>query len=51
MFRYAQIAQELRERIVRGEYSTGRLPAERTLGQEFGVQRDTIRQALDVLTQ
>jgi DNA-binding LacI/PurR family transcriptional regulator len=51
MFRYAQIAQELRERIVRGEYATGRLPAERALGQEFGVQRDTIRQALEVLTQ
>ncbi len=50
MFRYAQIAQELRDRIARGEYATGRLPAERTLGQEFGVQRDTIRQALDVLT-
>ncbi len=51
MYRYAQIARELRARIARGEYATGRLPAERTLGQEFGVQRDTIRQALDVLTQ
>ena len=51
MYRYAQIARELRARIARGDYATGRLPAERTLGQEFGVQRDTIRQALDVLTQ
>lgn len=49
-FRYEEIARDLRERIARGEYAaSGRLPAERALMQEFRVQRDTVRRALEVL--
>jgi GntR family transcriptional regulator, arabinose operon transcriptional repressor len=48
-FRYEEIAAVLRQRILSGEYSSGRLPSERALLTEFGVQRDTVRRALDVL--
>lgn len=49
MFQYERIARDLRERIIQGDYPTGRLPAERALSEEFGVQRDTVRSALDFL--
>jgi DNA-binding LacI/PurR family transcriptional regulator len=51
LFQYERIAQELKQRIERGEYPTGRVPAERALSSEFGVQRDTIRRALESLTE
>lgn len=48
--RYRAIAGELRTRINAGVYAPGaRLPAEDDLKIEFGVARNTIRQALDVL--
>jgi GntR family transcriptional regulator of arabinose operon len=51
-FQYQQIAQEIEARIVRAEYAVGgRLPSERQLSEEFGVQRNTVRQALDLLEQ
>ncbi|MCP4316426.1 MAG: FadR family transcriptional regulator [Hyphomicrobiales bacterium] len=42
------IAEQLLSRIEAGEYRT-RLPAERLLAEEFGVPRNTIRGALDLL--
>jgi GntR family transcriptional regulator, arabinose operon transcriptional repressor len=48
-FRYEEIAAVLRQRILSGDYGKGRLPSERSLLTEFGVQRDTVRRALDVL--
>ncbi len=49
-FRYQEIAGELRAGILRGEYrQKGRLPSERVLGERFGVQRNTVRQALALL--
>ena len=47
---YMQIVDTLLERIERGELTAGdRVGAERFLANEFGVNRRTIRQALDVL--
>lgn len=44
------LAGELYQRIYSGQYSFGtRLPSERKLVNEFGVSRNTIRQALDLL--
>ncbi|RYG74148.1 GntR family transcriptional regulator [bacterium] len=49
-YRYHEIARELRGGIARGEFrNQGKLPSERTLTARFGVQRNTIRQALEVL--
>lgn len=49
-FQYQQIAEEIEARIVRGEYLVNaRLPSERQLSEEFGVQRNTVRQALNLL--
>ncbi|HEY0865890.1 MAG TPA: GntR family transcriptional regulator, partial [Fimbriimonas sp.] len=40
----------LRSAILRGEFAgTGRLPSERSLMARFGVHRNTVRQALDLL--
>ncbi len=48
--RYEEIANRLREEIVRGSYGTaGRLPSERRLMRAFEVQRNTVRQALGLL--
>lgn len=48
--RYESIALELQCAIERGDFTRqGRLPSERVLMERFGVQRNTIRQALDVL--
>jgi DNA-binding FadR family transcriptional regulator len=44
------LADALFQRIVSDTYSYGtRLPAERHLAEEFGVSRNTVRQALDLL--
>ncbi|MES2465279.1 MAG: GntR family transcriptional regulator [Armatimonadota bacterium] len=50
-FIYLEIAATLRGRITRGDYISGRLPSERTLTTEFGVQRGTVRRALQSLEQ
>ena len=48
--RYAEIANELKQRILSGLYSqTGFLPQERQLSEEFGVSRCTLRSALECL--
>lgn len=47
--RYEEIATVLRERIARGDYADGRLDSERRLQEEFGVQRATVRRALETL--
>ena len=50
LFRYEEIAADLREQIRQGKIASGsRLPAERVLMQGYGVQRNTIRQALTLL--
>lgn len=49
---YRSIANELQDRINRGEWLPGeRLPAEPVLGEQFGVNRLTVRQALSYLRQ
>jgi GntR family transcriptional regulator len=48
--RYVQLADVLRQRIVRGHWQPGdRLPSLDELGKEFDVARVTVRQAVDVL--
>ncbi|PXY27446.1 GntR family transcriptional regulator [Prauserella muralis] len=47
---FRQVAADLRERIVAGEYEPGaRLPSERELVDNYGVSRPTIRDAIDLL--
>ncbi len=47
---YAQLAARLRQQILSGHYRPGLpLPSERTLGEEYGVARETVRKALNVL--
>ena len=47
---YQQIAQQLRQLIVAGEYPPGsRLPAERELASQLGVSRPSVREALIAL--
>ncbi|HVK21845.1 MAG TPA: GntR family transcriptional regulator [Actinokineospora sp.] len=47
---YRQVADDLRARIVSGEYPSGSLiPSERELVEEFGISRPTVRNALDLL--
>lgn len=48
---YRDIASTLRSRIARGDFRQGKLPSERELTGEFGVQRATIRRALQTLEQ
>lgn len=49
-FRYEEIADDLRRQIQQGAYpAEKRLPSERVLMQQYGVQRNTIRQALTLL--
>ena len=48
----SNVAAQLRRRIFDGDYAyEGRLPAERSLAEEFGVSRGTIRSVLDLLEQ
>lgn len=48
--RYLQIVEDLLDRIERGDLApTDRLPPERSLSEEFSVNRRTLRHALDVL--
>ena len=52
LFRYEQIAADLREQIRHGKIADGaRLPAERVLMAGYQVQRNTVRQALTLLQQ
>lgn len=47
---YEQVAERIREAIVRGEFTPGQpLPAERDLAQSFAVGRTSIREALQLL--
>lgn len=48
--KYIQMANALRTAINEGEYkSTSRLPTEQRLMQQFGVSRQTVRNALEIL--
>jgi GntR family transcriptional regulator len=48
--RYAQLAQDLRQRIVAGEWAAGAaIPAETDLAERFGVALGTVRQAVAML--
>lgn len=48
---YLQLAEELRQRITKGQWATGELlPTLNELMKEFGVSRVTVRQALMVLS-
>ena len=46
---YSQLAGILRERIAAGEWSTGPLPSVKDLQSYYGVGRDTVLRALDIL--
>lgn len=47
---YVQIANNLRQKIQQGIYHTGdKLPSQKQLGVQFGVNRHTVRQAFEVL--
>lgn len=47
---YYQVREDLREKIVRGEYQDGdRLPGEYELAEAYGVSRPTVRQAVQGL--
>ncbi|MDX1934056.1 MAG: GntR family transcriptional regulator [Capsulimonadales bacterium] len=46
---YVEIASSLKGRIRRGDFEAGKLPSERELTSEYGVQRATVRRALQVL--
>ncbi len=49
---YEQLAARLRADILNGTYRTGqRLPSERTLIEELGLARETVRRAVAVLRQ
>lgn len=47
---YMQIANDLRQKIQQGVYQAGdKLPSQKQLGIQFGVNRHTVRQAFDLL--
>ena len=49
-FVYVQLADDLADRISRGEFPTGsRLPSETDLAASYGVAKMTVRRALEVL--
>lgn len=48
-YRYQEIASALRQALRRSPPKSGKLPAERALCRQFGAQRNTVRQALEVL--
>jgi DNA-binding LacI/PurR family transcriptional regulator len=47
--KHQQVAETLQQRIIRGDYIIGGLPAERRLADEIGVSRLTLRRALQTL--
>lgn len=47
--RARQVADVLRRQVLSGAYSGGTLPAEAELAEEFGVSRNAVREALDLL--
>lgn len=50
-FIYKQIYNDLKEKIVSGEYTYGSiLPSERVLSEQYGAWRTTVRQAMELLT-
>jgi DNA-binding GntR family transcriptional regulator len=46
---YQQLSGILRAKIVEGEWRTGPLPSVKQLQQEYGVGRDTVLRAIEVL--
>ena len=46
---YQQLAGILRGRIAKGEWRSGPLPSVKQLQQEYGVGRDTVLRAIDIL--
>lgn len=47
---YAQLADVIRQQIAAGELAANRpVPSELSLQQTYGVSRDTVRHALDIL--
>lgn len=50
--KYAQLFERLKREILRGAYQKGqRLPGENEMAQEYGMSRQTVRQALSLLEQ
>src|SRR5438093_11059247 len=49
---YEQIAEQIKQRILRGELRTGdRLPTENELAEQFGASRTGVREAMKILAQ
>lgn len=47
---YQQLADSVRAKVASGEYASGtRIPSERTMAETYGINRLTVRKALDVL--
>ena len=46
---YQQLSAILRMRIAKGEWRSGPLPSVKQLQQEYGVGRDTVLRAIDIL--
>jgi GntR family transcriptional regulator len=46
---YQQLADVLRARIAKGEWRSGPLPSVKQLQQEYGVGRDTVLRAVEIL--
>lgn len=52
MKKYEELEQELRSRVLSGEYAAGqRLPTEQEMTEMFGVSRQTVRRALSELSE
>jgi GntR family transcriptional regulator len=47
--RARQVADVLRRQVLQGSFTAGSLPAEASLAGEFGVSRNAVRDALDLL--
>ncbi|MEU7744601.1 GntR family transcriptional regulator [Nonomuraea sp. NPDC049158] len=47
--RARQVADLLRRQIIHGSFPHGQLPLEAVLAREFGISRNTVREALDLL--
>jgi GntR family transcriptional regulator len=46
---YQQLSDVLRARIAKGEWRSGPLPSVKQLQQEYGVGRDTVLRAVEIL--